>query len=705
MRAAVRAAIIALICILLLFFDLTVSPDIRITSYLSRDRFVLLEHSKLCTTLIAGFSISPKGLDMSGCSIEGRLFYNGRTISTCSIHHLDGPNQNLGFEICSPESDVAFDEKWSIPDGVYSITVTLFDRGGDLLTRSAKKLNRNQIGRTFIGADLVHEPVRYVLMDDQKNLPSGLTVSKAGDLSGKGYVVFQRIPLESVYPKEEPGQSELLQEISIKAARGEYQSFAYSIRAAKDLGVVKIEATPLCGDKGVLPADSLIIGKVGQLTEVVDERDKVCFYRNAPRIIEVGDAVIPSGYTQTYWLTLKVGTEARPGRYRGTLIIRPESADSMELPVALDVLPLRLTDTDIQYGMMMTYVSYELDSSIWTEKEKNLIKQRAFETYQDLRDHGMTIVYPHSHFYYESDTAGRPVLQSLAADLEAYKSIGFPGPFCWYIGHLLQTAKPWHPGSIAGYDSGVAKRRLDDLLDRLSASAESIGIERNKLLVQIVDEPDDGGRARAAAAKELHTIVAEKGFRTLVTAGWPGVDTICTGAPKSREEAVELKHRGRQWWIYPNDALTGKNLAYTRYVFGFGAWKWSVNGVVPWTFQMTQGCGGNPFNVLDGPEVMVAYPPVNGVVSTPVWETIREGINDYKYIYLLREMIAGAKAQGNPKAGLWEKRLEELRLEPAKAPQPTEGEFGDWVPGAFTDKRDLITKWALEAQQSMSALP
>jgi hypothetical protein len=701
-RVTVRAIAVVLICSLLALLDLTDRPGVRITSYLVRDHFIVLERPKICATFIAGFSISPRELDITDCSVEGQLFHNSRLISTCSIRHLDGPNQNLGFELCSPEGDISFDQKWSIPDGAYSISIALFDKGGAPLAKCVKNLNRNQLGRTFIGNDRIHEPVRYVSLDDKKDLPAGSSVSQGGDLKENGWQVFQRSPLERVYPNEGPRHGELLKEIATRAARGEYQSLTFSIRADRNLGVVRIETTPLYGDKGVPAAEPLKIGIVGQLSEVVDESDNVCFYRNAPRIIEAGDAAIPAGYTQSYWLTLKVGAEARPGRYHGAISIRPESAEPMEIPVALEVLPLRFTDTDIQYGMMMTYVSYELDSPIWTEGEKNLIKQRAFETYQDLRDHGMTVVYPHSHFYYESDTAGGPVLQSLAADLEAYKRIGFPGPFCWYMGHLLQTAKPWHPGSITGYDPGVARRRLIDLLDRLGARAESIGIEKNRLLVQIADEPNDGGRARAAAAKELHGIVGKKGFRTLVTDAWPDVDTICTGTPKSPDEAMKLKHAGKQWWIYPNEALTGRNLAYTRYVFGFGAWKWGVNGVVPWTFQMTQGCGGNPFNVLDGSEVMVAYPAVNGVISTPVWETIREGINDYKYIYLLTKMISEAKAQGNANAESLEKRLEALRHEPGKAPQPMEGEFGDWTPESFAGKRNMIIKWALEAQQALS---
>src|SRR4030042_2116409 len=131
--------------------------------------------------------------------------------------------------------------------------------------------------------------------------------------------------------------------------------------------------------------------------------------------------------------------------------------------------------------MMMTYAVYELDNG-WTEKEKKLIQKTGLEVYRDLRDHGMTLVYPHSYFYYKTDEDAQPILHSLRASLKGYKELRFPGPFVWYLGHLLQTAKPMHPGSILNYDSQVAKKRLQDLLQRFKMMAGEIGIQKEKTM-------------------------------------------------------------------------------------------------------------------------------------------------------------------------------------------------------------------------------
>lgn len=360
---------------------------------------------------------------------------------------------------------------------------------------------------------------------------------------------------------------------------------------------------------------------------------------------------------------------------------------------------MQLKDTDKQYGMMMTYAFYELDNDTWTEREKGLIKSNGYEMYRDFKEHGLTMIYPHSHFYLKYDKNGEPILDSLKSSLEAYKKLNFPGPFCWYLGHLLQTVKPKHPGSILNYDSQVAKKRLRVLLSRFKFMTEELGIPKERLMVQLIDEPDSEDRERMKAGKELHAIAREMGFKTMITRVWPDVDVICTGIPTDEKEAEKLRKMGKQWWIYPNNALDMKNLAYTRYVFGFGAWRWGVDGVVPWTFQMSQGCNGNPFTVLDGSEIMVAYPGVNGPIPTPTWEAIRDGINDYKYIYLLEKLISAEKARENPAALRIEKQLVQLKKNPGKSPGLEENDFGDWLPEIFDKRRKQIVEWAMELQK------
>jgi hypothetical protein len=178
------------------------------------------------------------------------------------------------------------------------------------------------------------------------------------------------------------------------------------------------------------------------------------------------------------------------------------------------------------------------------------------------------------------------------------------------------------------------------------------------------------------------------------------VDVICTGVPDNEKQAQQLRNMAKEWWIYPNSALNTRNLAYTRYVFGFGAWRWGVDGVVPWTYQMSQGSNGNPFTVLDGPEVMVAYPGINGPIPTPIWEAIRDGINDYKYIYLLEKLIKAEQNRKNPKAHLIDEKLKQFKQNLGRGASPEEAQYGDWSPDAFAKNRRQIIEWAMEIQKN-----
>ena len=671
---------------------------IEIISYLVRDRVIPLKNIQMRSMIIVAFKILPKIDDLSNLSVTGELYHNNELISKDRILKLDSTGNNLGFDIPLSQGEFHYDKLFGIPEGRYLIIINLFDKQHQFLAQCKKELSRNQIGRLFLGFDKIYQPPRYVAMDNLAT--NSKTIDRKIDNSKeKDYIVFQKSYLERVYPYTEPKASDCIKSIFAEISRNEYKPLTFSIRALRNLGRIQISVTPLRNLQGTLGPDSISVGTVGQLTEIVETKKEgdIVYYRQAPKIIESKDVTIPRDHTQIYWLTLKVGPDAIPGDYQGTITIKPQFGHQTEIPIHVRVLPLRLTDTDIQYGMMMTYAFYELDNHIWTQPERDLIKQRGTEIYKDFREHGMTMIYPHSYFYLKFDTNGQPVLQSLKASLEAYKRLAFPGPFCWYLGHLLQTAKPFHPGSITNYDAHVSKKRLRDLLSRFETMAKELGIPKEKLIVQFVDEADD--RERVAAGKELNRIGQQMGFKTLVTRIWPEVDIICTGPPDDEREAAKLRQTGKQWWIYPNDALTTKNRTYTRYVFGFGAWKWGVDGVVPWTFQMSQGCNGNPFTVLDGPEVMVAYPGVNGPIPTPTWESIRDGINDYKYIYLLKKLIASEKAKSNPKANLIESQLQQFKQNLGQAPGEEEHQFGDWSPESFAKGRKQIVEWALELYQ------
>jgi len=673
------------------------NTTLEIISYLVRDRVIPIKTIEMRSTIIVGFKILSEINNLSSLKIKGELYCNDQLISTDEISKLDSSGNNLGFDLPLSKDDLYHDRLLSITEGNYLIVINLYDDHLRLLAQCKKELKREQIGRRFYGFDKHYKLPQY--REVTKDIASRPGVNQKKNLDStidKDYLIFRKNYLERVYPSDKLDFSKCISKIDIAISRNEYKPLTFSIHALKNLGEVKVGITPLRNPQEVLDNYKCTIGTVNQLTEALEERSNkdVVFYRWAPKIIEPKKVAITKDYSQRYWLTLKVGTHAKPGIYNGIISIKPQHGNETDIPIQVKVLPLRLSDTDINYGMMMSYEFFELNNKRWTKLEKQTLKQNGVEIYRDLREHGMTMVYPHSNFYLNRRDDGEPVLDSLKASLENYASLGFPGPFCWYLGHLLQTAKPSHPGSICNYDTQVAAARLRQLLPAYENIAKEFKIPKKKLVVQLVDEPDL--RERVNAGKELNKIARRMGFKILITRRWPEVDIICSDIPKDDLQAEKLRLKFKDYWIYPNYALTTKNRAYTRYVFGFGAWRWGIKGVVPWTFQMTQGCNGNPFTILDGSEVMVAYPGINGLVTTPTWEVIREGINDYKYIYQLKTLLAAEKAKGNPKAAIINRHFEQMRRNLGTGPSKVENSFGDWCPGSFEKRRQQIVKWIFE---------
>ncbi|ABB32225.1 hypothetical protein GeomeDRAFT_1574 [Geobacter metallireducens RCH3] len=663
---------------------------VHIVSYQLRDRVITLRQPQMRSSLIVGFKVDAGGILYDRLTVQGELRRDGVPLGRDTICRLDGPTGSFGFDIPHQADLLDPERPYSIPDGIYSVQIRVMDPGGHVVADLLHEFRRNQLGRRFVAKGYEYKPFRCVA--DQPLAGSHSIRSVSARVDTDDGILFAHSPQERVFSDSVPGKGSVDNGVSICLARGETQAVAVSLRGKRDLGVVSLEVTPLRSVSGSILSGAVLCGVVKDLNEVVreDAEQTALQVRRAPRLIEQGAVTVGHDETRSFWITVAIPVGAVSGIYRGALMVRNHAGTVAELPLTVEVLPLTLPDPDIRYGMMMDYAFYELDNPGWSAEERRTLVKRGEEIYRDFRAHGMNVAYPHSHFFYRTDDKGQPVLEGLKAALGSYRSQGFSGPFVWYLGHLLHTAKPQHPGSILLYDEEVAVRRLRALLSELERLCRERGIAKERVLIQVVDEPDRRDQVRTNVGETLHRIVREMGFRTLITRPWPQVDVICTGDPDDDAEADRLRKTAHEWWIYPNGALTGQNLSYTRYVFGFGAWRWGVNGVVPWTYQMSQGSNGNPFTVLDGPEVMVAYPGAAGPISTPVWETIRDGINDYRYILALRELINRAKSRGDGRGVHVERELERIRASLGAGPSAAEGSYGAWPPGSFDEVRGRI---------------
>ncbi|MEI6503696.1 MAG: hypothetical protein WCP21_22025, partial [Armatimonadota bacterium] len=107
---------------------------------------------------------------------------------------------------------------------------------------------------------------------------------------------------------------------------------------------------------------------------------------------------------------------------------------------------------------------------------------------------------------------------------------------------------------------------------------------------------------------------------------------------------------GKQLWSYNiNDAAFFPELATYRLAFGHFLRREGVKGQLLWDFQDS---AESPLNALDGSctDMMYVYPsiPRAGEPGGPtlMWECMREGRDDYNYVYTLQCLTAEAEKQG-----------------------------------------------------------
>ena len=265
----------------------------------------------------------------------------------------------------------------------------------------------------------------------------------------------------------------------------------------------------------------------------------------------------------------------------------------------------------------------------------------------------MTTLCLHSPFVLITKEDGTPNLEDIFAALRAAKEMGFKERIIWYMGHLIQTSKPKHPGSIMSFDKGIHLSRLKYIVETVSQYAKEHGCP--EVIFLPIDEPGDSYQdfqdKRQAITPVLLKAIKDLGAKTMLTSGdykqFRPVDYLCSGK-MNKEDLDEAHKSGSVYWLYNNDVTTKcLNPAYARYIYGYYTWMNHVDGMSSWTFQNTQNARGLPRQAdVHGSDIYLAYPDPNGPIATLKWEAIREGIDDHKLLYQLVKRIQKLKGKG-----------------------------------------------------------
>lgn len=667
---------------------------VEIRSYILRDRIIVTD--KLIRKKALYLSFSRTHAFSQRCAVRAQLIHQGQLISQSSLQTFKGITGSLFFDLPA-----------EIPNGSYTIAVQLMDDNNKTLARISKTVDKKEFNRIFQKKS--HGPKTHALPrkinPEIKNLPAQ---TFDHNQARKGYIVFQKSPLEYVYSDTRPESDDIVTQISLNVVKNEYVSIPISIYALQDLGTVNLKIDGV--DKDTLRLnENITINHI----ESVDNQMGLSkgTYTIIPELIVPGSSIrINKGDTERFWLTLHIPSDTAAGTRMASIVISPEKGPQIHLPLRIKVNDITLEDVPgVHYFMLMTYEFTELVHN-WSGKDKKRIYNHACQILKDYKAHGMTALCPHSPFIPIEDSHGGINLSDIKAALIAARDVGLKGPVIWYMGHLIQTAKPKHPGSILGFEP----HRSYDVLEKLVREMDQFARDNHcpQIVFLPIDEPDDEYQdfrgERFNFTIPLLQRIKSYGGMTAVTAV-----SYNTFQPKdfllttrfSDKDLQKARKEGCAYIEYNNKVTTRcTNPAYARYIYGYYTWQRGLNGMCSWTFQNTQNASGDP-RIADTAhgDIYLAYPDPDGPLASLTWEAVREGIEDYKLLYQLEKRMKVLVSNGHSIIK-YNDLLCDIR-EKATAPDCVETNHQEWNPEDFAQTKGDIIRMILETETLLGKSP
>lgn len=504
-------------------------------------------------------------------------------------------------------------------------------------------------------------------MSELRRLPKPPATPARDD--GRGYVLAARPYLDLVFPDDIPAAGEVVSELRVAAARGEYEPVVFSLHAFRDLGSCQISVSDLSSGGDTIDRTAIHVASVACRTLRTTFRGNV--YMRAPVLLQARSQVdIAAGQTQQFWLTVHVPARTPAGEYAGSVTVTPQNAPPSRLEVILRVYPFELPEPrDISLGMY---------DQLWSARSDEAWLRDRFA---DMRAHGMTTV------GYCGGLNGVIDLEDGVARvrfdgtsrfeqiMQAYREAEFPRPLLWLmrddlwdwcgehaapgsgefevlyrrvILSILEEAERRHwPGIVfqpVDEPGSYGVRPDADRIERWAVQSRLIKEAGGTVEVDHIPFSTDDPRLKDALERALpFTDIFTQRFSTRPI--WFEPDGWWWG--NMREQAAEW---GKQLWSYNiNNANFFPELPTLRLAYGVFVWQEQVAGQLLWSYQQP---AGNPLNCLDGThtDMMYTYPdmPAAGIEGGPslMWECIREGVDDLRYLLALDRLIEQAEARG-----------------------------------------------------------
>ena len=528
---------------------------------------------------------------------------------------------------------------------------------------------QTQPGKGMHGAIYKHVPVETwtkkpkVSVQDKKN----------------GFICYLPSPQDRIFPQTTPRQSQLGETLNVAAAKGEFESATLAVYALKTVRQLKVEVGELKNSEGIaLPADTVDLRSVRCWPQRGGQKGKSKSWLVMPELLEkYKPQFVPADSSRQFWLTLNAPTDATPGIYATEVKVQADNG-----PIKILKLKFRIYPFSLQCDPEKVFGFYQQDNSLPLFANQDSSREYDLKKLRDMRRHGLNSVVLHL----------RSPKQKLSEIIDTVKRCN----------ELLDEAGyPKRP--IPYYCRGINK----EIAAKVFAEVNKNGWR--ELLFYPVDEPFGGDKLKRAIPiyKSLKSI---KGIRTYSTVYQKSVDKLgdtldvrcfaVSGNAKFDAKRIleDCRENNKTFWWYSNG--TREYPAVARFKAGYFFWKTESGAQFYWAYMNKQGDAYNDFDRVTG-DYCVVYPLGKEPTSTIQWEALREGIDDYKYLYTLEQAIKKAPASKVKECVRARKLLEKIRKDTIIDLKEYKKLFGTdlalhiksvWAPEKYDNYRKMIAE-------------
>lgn len=480
------------------------------------------------------------------------------------------------------------------------------------------------------------------------------------------YTVYAIKPfIDFAFPLSDPIGLTGIDTIRIFTATNEYESFSFAVRAKKDLQKITIRIDTLRGERtgGFL------------LPERFDRRMVKYWYQEGlgwtgnflvPEILMKNPDLVTvdyktqkntlnfSGYYPTdskdllpvdisantnfhFWVIGKIDSTVIPDIYYGFCIVSGLNTIESRIPIVWEVLPIHLDPPNKAYGI---YHPIKMSSRGGPGHQVTSKQYRAM--LRDMIEHGIT----------------RPTMYEYVGD--AYGQLWFDDVD--WVRHeegimndsliLLGVDLPTVPEK-----GEVDQETLLDVKRKASQAKQFFDSKGVKGVYLYGYDEYYGDMLKKAVP--VYQAIIDGGMRVSVacyTGYFPIAGTVIDLPVVSMGDMVvpadvELVHqRGRDVWFYalPQTHWNVISPYAMRSNYGFWLYQSPAQGMAPWDYM---SWANNPWDDFDSgtlywSDMLIAYPTWDEPIPTIIWEAIREGVDDARYMTTMQNLITRAKMMG-----------------------------------------------------------